>query len=185
MHRLSRPTATPCGGPLVVAKAGRTSAARTWTALLLATGWWIDRRHLFTPMTACNASCRTQPTSIAASVPWCRGGQRVKLTAMEKTTYPPNSYSPTQPDVDASVEASLWQPPSASSGATSAAAQQWEAPSNGKRLVPAVVIGVAVAALIDRTPVNEGHRKLGACVHHTGAARMCPRFLRTHVSLFR
>jgi hypothetical protein len=32
--------------------------------------------------------------------------------AMEKTTYPPNRFPPTTPDVDASVEASLWQPPS-------------------------------------------------------------------------
>lgn len=68
--------------------------------------------------------------------------------AMEKTTYPPTSYSPTTPDVDASVEASLWQPPSASNGAPSTAAQQWEAQSTGKRIIPGVVIGIAVVALI-------------------------------------
>ena len=88
------------------------------------------------------------PTTIAADVPWCPGGGRGKLKAMDKTTYPPNRFPPTTPDVDASVEASLWQPPSATNGATSTAAQQWEAQSTGKRILPGVVIGVAVVALI-------------------------------------
>jgi hypothetical protein len=88
------------------------------------------------------------PTNSAPDVPWRPGGGRGKLKAMDKTTYPPNRFPPTTPDVDASVEASLWQPPSATSGATSTAAQQWEVQSTGKRILPAVVIGVAVAALI-------------------------------------
>ncbi len=67
---------------------------------------------------------------------------------MDKTIYPPTSYSSTTQDVDASVEASLWQPPSASNGATSTAAQQWEAQSTGRRILPGVAIGVAVVALI-------------------------------------
>lgn len=74
---------------------------------------------------------------------------RLKLWVMDKPTYTPTSRPAIQPLADVSLEDSLWQPPSASSGAPSAAAQHWGDTSSGaKRVVPAVVIGVAVVALV-------------------------------------
>ncbi|MEK8030290.1 hypothetical protein AACH06_05590 [Ideonella sp. DXS29W] len=63
------------------------------------------------------------------------------------------NFTPTRPvhphRDDGSLDNALWQPPSAVNGAISAAAQQWgSATSNAKRVVPAVVIGVAVVALV-------------------------------------
>lgn len=63
------------------------------------------------------------------------------------------NFTPTRPvhphRDDGSLDDALWQPPSAVNGATSAAAQQWgSATASTKRVVPAVVIGVAVVALV-------------------------------------
>jgi hypothetical protein len=73
---------------------------------------------------------------------------RIHAVAMDKPTYTPTSPSIPR-NADVSLEDTLWQPPSASNSATSTAAQQWgDTTSTGKRLLPAIVIGAAVLALI-------------------------------------